>query len=263
VNYVLEDQEGSIATLLNSTRSIAANESFTAYGNRRDASTWSGPPSATEEAIMDGITRQGFTGQTVLGQMGLNHMNGRVEDVVTGTFLSPDPRINEPYNTQDYNRYSYVYNNPLTNFDPTGFDSSGTMDTGSAGGDGTGYSAPDYTTTQLPDIIITPGCGGFDCPTQPGLGLADLTVTMSMRSAQLQAMLVQTLATPFSPDLASLSPQQANPCPGTGGDPLAFRQSGPNDPAKGYMPTHDLPPGTFIVTAPTVRISSLRRRRIS
>ena len=122
VDYVLEDHEGSIAALLNSTGTIAANESFTAYGNRREASTWSGAPSATEEAIMDGITRQGFTGQTALGQMGLNHMNGRVEDAVTGTFLSSDPRINDPYNTQDYNRYAYVYNNPLTNFDPTGFD---------------------------------------------------------------------------------------------------------------------------------------------
>jgi len=122
VDYVLEDHEGSIAALLNSTGTIAANESFTAYGNRREASTWSGAPSATEEAIMDGITRQGFTGQTALGQMGLNHMNGRVEDAVTGTFLSSDPRIDDPYNTQDYNRYAYVYNNPLTNFDPTGFD---------------------------------------------------------------------------------------------------------------------------------------------
>ncbi len=44
--------------------------------------------------------------------------------------------------------------------------------------------------------------------------------------------------------------QQTTPCPGTGGDPTAFRQSGPNDPTKGYTPTHDLPPGSFIVTAP-------------
>lgn len=41
--------------------------------------------------VMDGITRQGFAGQTVLGQIGLNHMNWRVEDAVIGTFLSPDP----------------------------------------------------------------------------------------------------------------------------------------------------------------------------
>ena len=54
--------------------------------------------------------------------MGLNHMNGRVEDAVTGRFLSPDPTVNAPANTQDYNRYSYVNNNPLSFADPTGFD---------------------------------------------------------------------------------------------------------------------------------------------
>jgi RHS repeat-associated protein len=121
-DYVLSDQEGSISSLLTSTGGAVVNESFTAYGNRREASTWSGPPSSTEEGTMDGITRQGFTGQTVLGQMGLNHMNGRVEDAVTGTFLSPDPYVNDPTNAQDYYRYAYVYNSPLSNVDPSGFE---------------------------------------------------------------------------------------------------------------------------------------------
>lgn len=70
---------------------------------------------------MDAITRQGFTGQTMLGQMGLNHMNGRVEDAVSGTFLSADPYTTDPYNTQDYYRYAYVYNNPLSNVDRSGY----------------------------------------------------------------------------------------------------------------------------------------------
>lgn len=35
-------------------------------------------------------------------------------------FLSPDPYIQEPLNTQSYNRYSYVWNNPLSYTDPTG-----------------------------------------------------------------------------------------------------------------------------------------------
>ena len=121
-HYALDDHEGSIASLLNSTGTVAVNESFSAFGNRREPSTWSGAPSSVEEATADGITRQGFTGQTVLGQMALNHMNGRVEDAVTGTFLSPDPYVSEPYNTQDYYRYAYVYNNPLTHVDPSGFD---------------------------------------------------------------------------------------------------------------------------------------------
>lgn len=54
--------------------------------------------------------------------MGLNHMNGRVQDAVTGVFLSPDPVIGKPYFTPEYNRYSYVDNNPVTMVDPSGFD---------------------------------------------------------------------------------------------------------------------------------------------
>jgi hypothetical protein len=42
---------------------------------------------------------------------------------MVGRFLSADPHIPDPTNTQSYNRYSYVNNNPLTQVDPTGFDS--------------------------------------------------------------------------------------------------------------------------------------------
>jgi len=58
--------------------------------------------------------------------MGLNDMNGRIQDAVTGRFLSPDPTIPDPGFTQSYNRYSYVNNSPLTLADPSGFDPCGT-----------------------------------------------------------------------------------------------------------------------------------------
>lgn len=49
------------------------------------------------------------------------HMNGRVEDAVTGRMLSADALIPDGANPQSYNRYTYGYNNPLTNTDPSGF----------------------------------------------------------------------------------------------------------------------------------------------
>jgi hypothetical protein len=52
--------------------------------------------------------------------MGFIHMNGRVYDPQIGRFLSAVPYIQDPYNTQSYNRYSYVINNPLKYTDPTG-----------------------------------------------------------------------------------------------------------------------------------------------
>lgn len=54
--------------------------------------------------------------------MGLNYMVGRVQDAVTGRWLSADPYIPDVMAPQSYNRYSYVDNNPVTYIDPTGFD---------------------------------------------------------------------------------------------------------------------------------------------
>ncbi|OJA03541.1 RHS repeat domain-containing protein, partial [Bathymodiolus thermophilus thioautotrophic gill symbiont] len=56
-----------------------------------------------------------------IDEMGFIHMNGRVYDPSIGRFLSADPNIQAPYNTQSYNRYSYVLNNPLKYTDPSGF----------------------------------------------------------------------------------------------------------------------------------------------
>jgi RHS repeat-associated protein len=119
-----------------STGVSLVSESFTAYGNRREASSWTGAPTSGELTTMNGVTREGYTFQTVLGSMGLNHMNGRVEDAVTGRFLSPDPRTPDRYNTQGWNRYSYVKNNPLSYTDPTGFDDKFCGTGNGCGGDG-------------------------------------------------------------------------------------------------------------------------------
>jgi hypothetical protein len=60
--------------------------------------------------------------------MGLNHLNGRVEDSITGRFLSPDPYVPYAGNTGSYNRYSYTNNNPMSRVDPTGFDDGDAID---------------------------------------------------------------------------------------------------------------------------------------
>jgi len=123
MRYVLEDHQASFASIVSSTGSMDVNASFTAYGNRRNGETWSGAPSTADENAINSVSRQGYTGQTALGvSMGLNHMNGRIQDAITGRFLSPDPYVPEPGNTQSFNRYSYVNNNPLSLVDPTGFD---------------------------------------------------------------------------------------------------------------------------------------------
>jgi hypothetical protein len=48
-------------------------------------------------------------------------MNGRVYDYNLGRFLSVDPFIQDPGNSQSMNPYSYIMNNPLAGTDPTGY----------------------------------------------------------------------------------------------------------------------------------------------
>ncbi|CAC9483588.1 hypothetical protein BPUTSESOX_624, partial [uncultured Gammaproteobacteria bacterium] len=71
--------------------------------------------------IIPALTNRGFTGHEHIDEMGFIHMNGRVYDPQIGRFLSADPYIQAPYNTQSYNRYSYVMNNPLKYTDPSGY----------------------------------------------------------------------------------------------------------------------------------------------
>ncbi|MBK6286721.1 MAG: hypothetical protein IPF49_03580 [Gammaproteobacteria bacterium] len=48
-------------------------------------------------------------------------MNGRTYDPKVGRFMQADLFVQDPADTQSYNRYSYARNNPLNATDPTGF----------------------------------------------------------------------------------------------------------------------------------------------
>ncbi|HET9396380.1 MAG TPA: RHS repeat-associated core domain-containing protein, partial [Nitrospiraceae bacterium] len=121
--YLLKDHLGSVAKILNGSGAEYVSESFGAFGARRDPATWSGPCPCPDLEKIKSVTRRGYTEHEMIGgqSMGLIHMNGRVQDSVTGRFLSADPIIQAPLNLQDLNRYSYAWNNPLTVTDPSGF----------------------------------------------------------------------------------------------------------------------------------------------
>ena len=53
--------------------------------------------------------------------MDMVNMAGRMYDPYLGRFLSPDPYVQAPDNTQSLNRYAYCLNNPLSYTDPTGY----------------------------------------------------------------------------------------------------------------------------------------------
>ena len=62
-----------------------------------------------------------FTDHEHLDDAQLIHMNGRVYDYNLGRFLSVDPFIQAPGNSQSMNPYSYIMNNPLAGTDPSGY----------------------------------------------------------------------------------------------------------------------------------------------
>lgn len=118
--YVTQDHLGSSAVVTNSAAAVVVSQSFGAYGERR-GSDWSGTPSSPDWTAIGNSSRRGYTGHTMLDNLSLIHMNGRVYDPLIGRFLSADPFIDAGAGTQGFNRYSYVGNNPLAYTDPSGF----------------------------------------------------------------------------------------------------------------------------------------------
>jgi RHS repeat-associated protein len=63
---------------------------------------------------------RGYTGHEHLTIFGLINMNARLYDPAVGRFLSPDPYVQSPDFSQNFNRYSYCLNNPLKYTDQSG-----------------------------------------------------------------------------------------------------------------------------------------------
>ncbi|MDC8026598.1 RHS repeat-associated core domain-containing protein [Elizabethkingia anophelis] len=63
---------------------------------------------------------RGYTGHEHFEDIGIIHMNGRLYDPLLRRFLNADENIQDPNNTQNYNKYGYVLNNPLMYNDPNG-----------------------------------------------------------------------------------------------------------------------------------------------
>ena len=122
VNYLLTDRLGSVDSVADSTGALVETRGSDAFGKPRDG-TWADLSPARIQSIA--ITEHGFTGHEHLNSVELIHMNGRVYDYALGRFLSVDPFIQFPLNSQSLNPYSYILNNPLSGTDPTGYCANG------------------------------------------------------------------------------------------------------------------------------------------
>jgi RHS repeat-associated protein len=123
--YVTKDHLGSTGTITDASGNLLVNESFSPFGYRRSGSTWGGSPSTGDMSEIAATTRRGFTSEDNLDNQQQNklvNLNGRMLLSGYGRMLSPDPYVPDPSNTQSFNRYSYVNNNPLSFTDQSGFD---------------------------------------------------------------------------------------------------------------------------------------------
>jgi len=112
--YTYTDNLGSITTITDEDGNIVQSNRFGAWGEPMDY-TGNGTSNMQHD-----ITDRGYTGHEHLTEFRLINMNGRLYDPQLGRMLSPDNYLQSPDNTQNFNRYSYVLNNPLKYTDPSG-----------------------------------------------------------------------------------------------------------------------------------------------
>jgi RHS repeat-associated protein len=127
IRFTHKDRLGSSATFTDHNAQVTTRRSYDPFGAPKGGD-WAPLSSLNMAARLynngqdsDMPTRRGYTDHEHLDEVEIIHMNGRVYDYNVGRFLSVDPVIVDPTNTQAINPYSYVMNNPLAYTDPSGY----------------------------------------------------------------------------------------------------------------------------------------------
>jgi len=105
--YIHTDYQGSVIAITDADGDFVFQATYDAWGRQ----------TVTKNEI---AFFRGYTGHEMLNDYGLINMNGRLYDPCIGRFLSPDNYVQQPTNSQNFNRYSYCLNNPLKYTDPSG-----------------------------------------------------------------------------------------------------------------------------------------------
>ncbi|MGS2724925.1 RHS repeat-associated core domain-containing protein [Porticoccus sp. GXU_MW_L64] len=146
IEYLHRDHLGSVDTITDENGNLLQRMAFEPFGSRKDSDWFRNIDTSELDSLLDNLnirTSRGFTGHEHLDRTGFIHMNGRVYDPVLGRFLSPDPYVQLPASSQNWNRYSYVLNNPMSFVDPSGFRAA-LLATGTAVSESTGSYSYTY-----------------------------------------------------------------------------------------------------------------------
>ena len=116
MHYTLKDHQGSLtATVCGNT---LERLSYDAWGRRRN-------PNGFGYGNVSHTFDRGYTLHEHYDDFDLINMNGRMYDPVMSSFLSVDRYVQQPDNSQGFNRYAYCMHNPLKYVDPSGWEACG------------------------------------------------------------------------------------------------------------------------------------------
>ncbi|MGI9650399.1 RHS repeat-associated core domain-containing protein [Chryseobacterium sp. RLHN22] len=129
-NFLHKDYLGSILAITDGNKNVLEQRHYDAWGRFTHLKT-NGNILVSESGLEDYLKEtslneggliidRGYTSHEHLYGVELIHMNGRLYDPLLRRFLNADENIQDPFNTQNYNKYGYVMNNPLMYNDPSG-----------------------------------------------------------------------------------------------------------------------------------------------
>ncbi|WP_228412652.1 RHS repeat-associated core domain-containing protein [Chryseobacterium sp. SC28] len=124
--FLHKDYLGSILAISDETGNAVEQRHYDAWGNFTHLKIGSQTMIVGVQQVTDYLANnnllldRGYTSHEHFSEVGLIHMNGRLYDPILRRFLNADENIQDPYNTQNYNKYGYVMNNPLMYNDPNG-----------------------------------------------------------------------------------------------------------------------------------------------
>ncbi|WP_326981923.1 RHS repeat-associated core domain-containing protein [Chryseobacterium sp. MYb264] len=122
--FLHKDYLGTLLAISDEAGNKLEQRHFDAWGNFTHLQIGNGAIITDKDVMLslskDLIIDRGYTSHEHFGEVGIIHMNGRLYDPLLRRFLSADENIQDPFNTQIYNKYGYVMNNPLIYADPNG-----------------------------------------------------------------------------------------------------------------------------------------------
>ena len=124
--FLHKDYLGSILSISDEAGNKIEQRHYDAWGNLTHLQVNGGAIMTDENQIRDFLSNggllvdRGYTSHEHFAEVGLIHMNGRLYDPLLRRFLNADENIQDMFNTQNYNKYGYVLNNPLMYNDPSG-----------------------------------------------------------------------------------------------------------------------------------------------